>query len=223
MATVQQGSNRTRKSFAPIVEGMEDRLVMSAASFTATAVAPTEVNVSWGRVSGASLFRIYVEQPSITPWSLAATVHPRFTNQTVSGLNPGTSYAFDVSFVRGGHLYLETPVVAATLALPHSVPNAPHVSALPVSDSQIQLMWPPVPSTTTYVVSQLVYTSGIQQAQTWKVIGTLPYLDSLGTSPNNFTVVYGLSPGLNYTFSVSAENSYGMSTGTIISAATNFP
>src|SRR5208337_434232 len=123
------------------------------------------------------------------------------------------SYAFDVVYVKGVHEYLEAPKVATTLALPDAAPNAPHVAAMPISSSQIQLMWNPVPNTTTYVISELVYDSGIEGAQSWKVIGTLPYLDSLGTSPNNFTIVYGLSPGITYLFSVSAENSNGMTTG----------
>jgi len=220
MATVQQHSKRPHKSFAPIVEGMEDRLVMSAPSFTAAAVAATQVNLSWGKVPGASLYRVYVSQPDITSWSLVTAVNSKTTNYTVSGLKPGTSYAFDVVYVKGGHEYLEAPKVAATLALPHAAPNAPHVSAMPISSSQIQLMWNPVPNTTTYVISELVYNSGIEGAQSWKVIGTLPYLDSLGTSPNNFTIVYGLSPGITYMFSVSAENSHGMTTGNPVYATT---
>ena len=143
------------------------------------------------------------------------------TNVTVSGLQPGTSYAFDVEYVKGGHEYREAPTVAATLALPHAAPNAPLVSALTLSSSQIQLMWHPVPNTTTYLISELSYTSGIQGPQTWKVIGKLPYLDSLGTSPNNFAVVYGLSPGIYYQFRVSAENAYGITTGNTVSATTS--
>lgn len=221
MTTVPRRPKRTRKSLAPLVEVMESRLVLNASSFTATAVAATQVDLSWNRVAGASLYRVYVEQPSITLWSPLASVRSRTTGYTASGLDPGTTYAFEVAYVKGGHQFLEAPRVASTLALPHTAPNAPHVSALTLSTSQIQLMWNPVPNTTNYVISELVYDSGIEGPQSWKVIATLPYLDSLGTSPNNFAVVYGLSSGITYDYTVGAENAYGMTTGSPISVTTD--
>ncbi len=221
MTTVTKRSKPKRKSLAPLVEVMEDRLVLNAPSFTATAVAATQVDVSWVRVSGASLYRVYVEQPSIKLSSPLASVRPRTTSYTVSGLNPGTTYAFDVAYVKGGRQFLEAPQVASTPALPRSTPNAPHVTALTVSTSQIQLMWNPVPNTTDYEIYALTYNSGIEGPQSWKLIGTLPYLDSLGTSPNNFAVVYGLSSGITYTFTVAAENSYGMTTGNLVRVTTD--
>jgi Fibronectin type III domain len=65
-----------------------------APSFTATAIAPTQINLTWSGVAGATGY--YVADLINSNWTLIDTDGSGSTSYTVNDLSPDTTYDFDV-------------------------------------------------------------------------------------------------------------------------------
>jgi len=109
---------------AALIEGMSrPRPKPKAPSFTATAISTTQVKLSWTKAPSASKYLI--EYWSNGRWVKIGTMSKKTTACTVNGLQPNTTYFFDVCYVIGRRTYWETVKSAHTL--PPPTPPCPWV------------------------------------------------------------------------------------------------
>ena len=136
----------------------------AAPSLTATAVSPTQIDLSWNAVSGAVDYIVYGMTDGV--WrEFASTAIP--TSFVVGGLLPGTTYEFEVVAIGSWGVNGSNVVTALTLPAP------PTASAAAVSATGIQVEWTPVASATSYEVEQ--YESGAWQPVQPLDMGLMPH------------------------------------------------
>ena len=132
------------QSFRPNCEAMEDRIVpstvlpdyrsaapailaekfVSAPSFTATTVSPTQINLSWANVSGATKYLI--EELVKGRWRQIAVLNNKCTARAIIHLTPNTTSTFDVVVVKGHTQIPMTLKSTRTMVVP-IIPPAPWV------------------------------------------------------------------------------------------------
>ncbi|MCK9410644.1 MAG: fibronectin type III domain-containing protein, partial [Bacteroidetes bacterium] len=172
----------------------------------------TQVSLTWTAPtsSGGSAITDYVVQssPDGSIWTTFADGTSTSTNATVTGLTNGQDYTFRVAAVNAaGTGNFSTASGSVT---PATVPNAPTAVAGTPGNTQVSLTWS-APATnggaaiTDYVVE---FNNGVSWAT---------FAD--GTSTSTSATVTGLTNGTSYTFRVSATNSVGTGTASIVSAA----
>jgi hypothetical protein len=196
-ATKKQNGRNTARSFRRLrMEGLEVRQMMTASlastamqlsgtalpavvapaapSFTATAVSPTKINLSWGSVSGASGYLVD-EMVSYGPRSgngiqpmvviiereQLASLGSGSTDYLVTGLSPGTTYSFEV---------------AACNSAGTTWANSQSTTTTTVNQATPTVSWP-TPAAITYGKAL----SGTQLDATASVPGTFSYTPAAGT------------------------------------------
>jgi hypothetical protein len=163
------------------------------ASFTATAVSGTQVNLWWTPVANADGYAVWINSGS--GWQHLGNVRPDTTAYAAYHLSPGTSYRFAVgAFNSAGtnfaYTNTTTPAAAAT------APAAPDsFTASVVSATEIDLSWTGVSNADGYVV-------WINGGSGWQQLGNV----AAGTTSYRVT---NLSPGTSYRFAVGAFNGAG--------------
>ncbi len=166
----------------------------TAPSLTATPVSASQVNLSWGSVSGASNYVIKWWNSITQVW--ATSVASSATTYSVTGLNPDTSYTFEIlADDPGGD---STPTTASALTFP----AAPSFSFSGVYASQVNISWGYVSGATGYAIDELVN-------NTWKQIANIS--QPATSAPVTSFEVTGLSSGSTYYFEVAAYNASGAS------------
>jgi len=140
-----------------------------------------QVAVSWGAVSGAAGYVVYVNGSPLGTF-LA-------TSDTVNGLTDGTTYSFTVAATNGGGSSAQSGAVWATPEPP--VPAVPTGLVATPGDGQVGLNWTAVTGATGYTVS---------------ANGT-----PAGTVTSASDTVTGLTDGTTYRFTVAATNGGGSS------------
>ena len=176
-------------------------------SVTAVPASSTSVTVSWAAPAQGSAPITYVVGYRVTgtnPFTSLASVST--LTEVVTGLTPGTSYDFVVTAsnsVSSGPA--STPVTAATPI----APNTPQgVTAVAASSTSVTVSW----------TASTVGTAPVTYVVAYRVAGTTPFT-SLGAVSGTSETVGGLTPGTNYNFEVTAQNSVGNSPASTIANA----
>ncbi|MGO8745309.1 MAG: fibronectin type III domain-containing protein [Thermoguttaceae bacterium] len=107
---------------------------LTAPTFTATAASGTQVNVAWSPVSGASGYVVEYLANGLW-WSTG--FGSGVTSDSVTGLNPGTSYAFKVGAENSAGITWANSQSVTTISTPSVVVNHPTAATAytPVSGS----------------------------------------------------------------------------------------
>ena len=192
------GSRVARKTkgptyFKPGLEVLEGREVPSASPFlTATAVSGTQVNLGWTSVSGSTSY--LVDEWINGAWQQIGSTGSGSTGYAVSGLNPNTTYYFDVGAYSWTGVNWAT-YQGATTGANLTAPAAPSLSATAASGTQVNLTWNGVSGASNYLVDEWINGA-------WQQIGNL-------SSGSTSYAVSGLSPNTTYYFDVGASNAAG--------------
>ena len=161
-----------------------------------------QVALSWNQLSsgGSTIvkwqYRMSESGGGYGAWMDIADSGPSTTSHTVTGLDNGTSYSFEV---RGVNVNLEmvnaAPITSAAVT-PGTVPAAPSVSAAR-GNGQVDLSW------TAGTAAGAAATTG------WQVrTDDGEWMDAGGADASSYSVT-GLMNGTSYTFEVRAVNSFG--------------
>ncbi len=134
------GTTMRSRQFRPNVDTMEDRLVLSTVKLTPSIVkvklapptfamtaAPTQVNLAWNKVSGASQY--LVREMINGRWVQLSKLNNKTSSFAISGLSPSTAYRFDVAYVKGGRSNWMPARSAVTLPPAPNVPGTGGVAA----------------------------------------------------------------------------------------------
>jgi hypothetical protein len=157
--------------------------VPSVPTGVSAAVTCNSLTVSWPAVSGATSYNVSVNN------DVRSTTYPSYTYAVAPGTN--YDYAVRANNSSGSSAYSSSQSIT-THTPPSGVPSA---TATATSNS-VTVQWSAVSGATEYTVylvsnSPSYYDSGIVS----------------GTTPRTFTFV-GLTPGITYSYSVLASNSY---------------
>ncbi len=164
---------------------------------SAQAVSANEIDLSWTRVSGSGVIDYQVEYSSNggQTWTeLAATTG---LSRNVTGLNPNTSYLFQVDAyntqaVSNWSASRSATTLAAPLTLTGTSP----------SSSEIDLSWNGIAGATLYDVEQ-----SQNGGTTWSVVAS-----TTGTTKTFPSV----NPGTSYTFRIGAQSGSGMTFSNVL-------
>ncbi len=179
-------------------------LLPAAPVFSATALSSSQVNLTWSSVSGASGYVVDVWFAGA--WQRIGTLGSSATGGTVSGLNAGTTYYFDVgAFNLAGTTWAANYQNATTFAAAVP-PAAPSVTATAASGTQINVAWNAVSGASGYLVDE------------W-INGAWQQVASLGSGTTSYAAT-GLSAGTTYYFDVAAYNAAGTAWANYVSATT---
>ncbi|MDR3634849.1 MAG: fibronectin type III domain-containing protein [Isosphaeraceae bacterium] len=171
----------------------------AATGLTASAISPTQINLSWTDHSAAAYY-YYVEQSTNgTTWTqLAALSGSGTSSYTATGpFNGSTTYDFRV------HAYANTggnsAYATASVTTP-AFPSQPAITtAMAQSDTVITLAWGDVAGESGFLIER-----STNNGSTWTTAGTV------GTGMTTFTDT-GLSESTPYTYRVTATNPAGSS------------
>ena len=173
----------------------------------------SEVALSWNQLSsgGETITKWQYRQSEsgggFGPWTDIADSGPSTTSHTVTGLDNGTSYSFEV---RGVNVNLEMvnaePITSAAV-VPGTVPAAPASVNAARGNGQVDVSW------TAGSAPGAGATTG------WQVqVDDGEWTDVAGGASASSHSVTGLTNGTAYTFSVRAVNSFGAGEATSDSA-----
>ncbi len=175
-------------------------------NLTANALSSTSAQLNWS-LSDSLATSLNVYQWNGAAWQAIASLPAGTTTDTINGLTPGASYAFDVSAANS--LATVWSATDATVTLPHSVaPAAPTtLSASPLSSTSVHVTWTLNDNLDTAVnVYQWTGTA-------WKTAATLP----AGSTSDTVT---GLTANTSYLFDVGAANAQGTTWAATYTTAT---
>lgn len=169
----------------------------------ATAVSPSEIDLTWIGVSSATGYTVQRSTTSGGPYlTVGAPTVPSYNN---TGLNEGATYYYVVEAFNASGLSAPSAEASASTVLATPI----GLSATAVSASQINVSWNAVPGATSYTLERATVSGG-------------PY-----TTAGSFTVTHiadtGLSPATAYFYIVQAVNLSGTSAPSAQASATTAP
>lgn len=159
-------------------------LVAVPTSVVATPVLPSEIDLSWKAVTGATGYMVQRATTSGGPYTIVSS--PTSASFADTGLRPATTYFYVVQAIAGTvSSALSTEVSATTLL---GVPSSPVATA--VSVSGIDLVWSAVPGATAYAVQRSTTSGG-------------PYT-TVGSPTSASFADAGLAPATTYYYVIKA-------------------
>lgn len=163
-----------------------------------------EVALTWNSVANVTGYEV---RYGTGAQSLNQSLTVSKNQATVSGLENGTTYYFQVTAVNGDWKGTPSEVISA-VPQPASAPGAPSNLVVEGADSALRLSWSKTKDTSYYQVF-------------YRVKGESTYLPSGGNITATSAVITGLTNGTQYEVAVKAGNLHG--TGPYSAAATGTP
>lgn len=163
----------------------------------------SEVLLTWSNVTNESGYRVFQFDPSSRSWRQIGSTRADETAVIVSRLAPATTHQFRVGAFNARGMSQSNSV---SVTIRGSRPDAPKLSAAPVSSSAISLSWNDVSNEQGYVVSRW-------NGSAWVRLATL----SAGAT--SYTA-RDLAANSNHWFKVDAFNSEGSSESNYVSVST---
>ncbi|HTW19116.1 MAG TPA: LamG-like jellyroll fold domain-containing protein [Mycobacteriales bacterium] len=170
------------------------------------AVSSTEIDLTWNTATGASTYVVQRAPHGSSNWTTISSGSSA-TSYNDTGLNPGTTYDYQVAAVdNGGTGAFSDTQSATTNQVPPGQVTGVHANA--VSPTEIDLTWGATPGATAYEVdrSTVSGTSGFSPVAT-------------GLSSPSYNDI-GLSPNTPYWYQVIASNSAGPGPASTAASAT---
>ncbi|MFY9615690.1 MAG: N,N-dimethylformamidase beta subunit family domain-containing protein [Candidatus Dormiibacterota bacterium] len=159
---------------------------------TATAMSPSQINLSWTASSGATSYKIQRSPDGSTGWTQVGT--STTTGYSNTGLSPATTYYYQV--LASNSTGDSGPSTGASATTPVGAPAAPTgLTAGAVSPTQINLSWTASSGATSYKIQR-----SPNGSTGWSQVGTstaAAYMDT------------GLNPSTTYYYQVLASNATG--------------
>lgn len=167
---------------------------ISAPSITAASNENSRVSLNWISVSNATGYNI---KRSLTSGGPYTTIASNVTGATFTDPNVvnGTTYYYVVTAVNAAGESANSNEASAIPQFP--APSAPINLTAAASNSQVFLLWNPVPEATSYTVSRSTYSGG-------------PYTTVTSVTYNTYMNI-GLTNGMTYYYVVQAVNAGGTS------------
>ena len=171
---------------------------------TATAVSPTQINLSWtDHSSTASTYYIYIEQSTNgTTWTQIGTVSGTMANSytAIGPFDGSITYVFCVNslaYLNMNSTYVFSASATTSVTTP-AYPTQPTLnSATAQSDTSVALAWTDVAGETGYRIDR-----STNNGSTWTTAGTV------GAGFTTFTDT-GLTEATSYTYRILATNAIG--------------
>jgi hypothetical protein len=119
---------------------------ITAPTLAASAASPTQVNLSWSAVAGATSYKVEQLRPNLT-WAVIDTLDGNTTNQAVSVL-PASTHTFRIG---------ATDAFATAWSAPRNVTSftlAPTVTDATLAATQVTLSWNSLSGATSYLVQE---------------------------------------------------------------------
>ncbi|MCC6125165.1 MAG: hypothetical protein IT426_09405 [Pirellulales bacterium] len=174
----------------------------AAPSLTLTVRSASQIDLAWAAVSGATGYLI--NQRVNGAWQQIAKTGSDGIGCSISGLDAGATYSFQVAACNAGGTTWSNVQNATTLQKP---PAAPSLTAKTYSTSQIDLSWARVSGATGYLINQWVNGAWKQIAKT-------------GSDGSSYSVK-NLIAATAYSFQVAAYNSAGTTWSSVQNAKTS--
>ncbi len=170
-------------------------MAAGAITLSATPSSATRINLTWTQLLTAHEYLI--DEWIDGSWEQIAKSSAASSGYTVGGLNPGTTYSFDVAAVTfsPAATIWSGAQSATTFGSPPAFPVAPSLEATVIAPTQVSLSW----SGGAGAEGFLVYVA---------VNGAWVEVASVEGSSTNYNVT-GLTPNTGYTFIVGAYNGAG--------------
>jgi titin len=169
----------------------------------AKTVSPTEIDLSWTAVTGATGYAVLRSKSATTGYIKVAT--PSTTTFKNPNLLAATTYYYEVKAVNASSTSAPSTAVSATTLLRPPI----GVSAKAVSTSEIDLTWTAETGASSYQVLQATAATG-------------PFT-IVGSPTTNANADLGLSPGAKYYFEVEGVDAGGPSAPSLPVATLTFP
>jgi len=178
----------------------------STAASTSTSIGvsgltSSTAQLTWAIIPGATTYQILQSMSPAGPFAPAAVANPSPGGATVTGLNPSTTYFFQVVAIdaNGMQIMATAPASGSTLSIAGAGPQSgailPPPSAVQVSSTTgqtVTLSWTPTPGAVSYAILQS--SNGVGPFQSTNLSGVS------GTS----VTISGLNPSTTYFFQVVA-------------------
>lgn len=165
-----------------------------------------QATISWPSVAGADAYNLYWGPGSTVSTSSGTKVANAVSPVTITGLSNGTPYAFMVTTVNA---YRESAAGTGGSVTPGAAPAAPAISSRTPGARQVTINWPTVVGASSYNLY-------------WKQGATATTSDTKVTGVTSPYVLGSLADGTQYSFIVTAVDSFGESgTSPVRSATTN--
>ena len=152
-------------------------------NFRSTSTSETSVTLAWSAASGAEAYEIRYDYKGTVGWSYSKRTSD--TSVTITGLTPGSNYAFDICSIRQGSMSgRSSTIYAATPAL--QVPS--NFRSTSTDPASVTLAWNGVSGADSYEIR-------------YDTKGSIGWSYSRTTSATGITIS-DLVPGTNYAFSI---------------------
>jgi titin len=169
--------------------------LITAPTFTAAANTSSAVVLTFSANADATSYVVQRSDDGGILWTtVTQSLGPTSTTFTDTGVSPGTTYEYELEAVSAAGTSAPFGPVSVETA-----PDAPVLTGVPASSSEIDLTWTPVLSATGYTVKT-------NASGSWVAVATQP------TGTATTLAVVNLSSGTAYSFEVIANNVINNST-----------
>jgi hypothetical protein len=153
----QSRAARSHRRFVPLVGPLEGRVLLSGnppTGLTATAVSPTQINLTWTNQASSIYYTYVAQSTNDVSWTTIASIYGAPTSYTATGpFNGSTTYYYEVwNYLTTGSDTADSSVASVTTP---AYPNPPTLnSATPLSNTSIGLSWTAATAATGYLVER---------------------------------------------------------------------